>query len=139
MQLNDEEGKQQESSLHQPDELEDPPYNVQRRANVHCSPSPQYQGTHEQIPQSQQGHEPLHQATHSGPPQHMLPPPHVVDTSTGATAGTIDIAQCKPLPEHAGATYNTLSETMGVTVQQQVRSGAHQNTMCLPLMLHIIT
>ena len=82
----------EESSLHQPDEFEDPPYNVQCRANVRCSLSPQYQGTHEQMPQSQQRHEPLHQATHSGPPQHTQPPSHVVGTSTGATAGIIDMA-----------------------------------------------
>ena len=123
-QLNDEEGsigEQQESSVHQPDELEDPPYNIQRRANVRRSPSPQSQGTHEQIPQSQQGHESLHQATHSGPPQHTQPPPHVVGTSTGATAGTIDITRCKQLGETAGPTYNTLNETMRVTVQPQAQ------------------
>ena len=142
--VSDEEGistgseQQQESPLHQYFmQYDQPPCNIQLQAHGRRSPSPQHQDVHQQaqnqqIPQNvqvpQQGHEALHQTSHSGPqvmPQQMQPPSHVVGISTGATAGTVDIAQCKPLPEHAGATYNTLNETMGVTVQQQVRCGYH--------------
>ena len=105
-QLSDGEGstgseQQQESSLHM--QYDQPPCNIQVHAQGRRSPSPQHQDVHQQaqnqqIPQNvqvpQQGHETLHQTSHSGPPQQMQPPSYVVGTSTGATAGTVDIAQC---------------------------------------------